>query len=130
MTKLMLSIFFVLAAGCASDTPRANLLIKQSTLEVMPIKQELLAPCDVVIPPSVTVYMAGSKDEREDLLSRYAIDSISSIRRCSSDKSTIGTINQHQAEQIKQFNQSEVARVNQLKQSIQEGKDREPNKGN
>lgn len=117
-------------SGCATETPRANLLLEQRTIEVPGIKQELLYPCDAVTPPTIKKYMEGSKDEREDMLSRYAIDSMGSIQRCTSDKETIRVINKKQIEKVKEFNELEKERLSNLKKTLQEGKQYEPNERN
>ncbi len=136
MIKLILAVILpsvailMLATACTTIEPRSNLLLERHTLEVVEIKQELLVDCDVVIPPTIKKYMEGSKDEREDMLSRYSMDSMGSIRRCTRDKETIRVINKQQIEKVNAFNQLEKERLSNLKQALREGKQRESNQGN
>lgn len=111
ITVALLTLVFVLA-GCTPGTQQ--ILVKQTQLEVLTVRQELLENCLHPVPPRQTDYLLQNRDGKEAFLTSHIVALDAALFKCNQDKTAIRLIQEDQVKRVNEFNAEEAKRVKEI----------------
>lgn len=115
-----LTIFIL--TGCGSNQARPTQVIEKNTLRMVTVDRSFLQSCPIDPPPDPVIYQQVNRDHKEDLLMKYTMSLIVSIKKCNNDKAAVLQALEEQSKLVDKHNQDEEARVQALLQEKQGAK--------
>ena len=109
---MLMGMLLFAVAGCTPEV--RQVLVKQTQLEVLTVRQELLEDCLHPVPPRQADYLLQNRDGKESLLTTHVVALDAALFKCNQDKAAIRLIQQDQLKRVNEFNAAEAKRVKEI----------------